>query len=147
MKNDIKSIAEELFLAMGFDVAVGVELRGDYFEISVVSGEADFLIGSRGRNLQDIFQVLRALLRIRLGEKILFTLDVNGYLRRKEETLREIARAVAERVRRSRYSLTLKPMPARERRVIHLELASFPDIVTESIGVEPERRMVVKPYP
>src|SRR3989344_3012522 len=143
----IKSITEEFLAAMGFEVAVEIFPQNECVEIRVVSQEADKLIGSGGRTLEDVRHILRALFRAQLQEKTFFTLDVNGYIRRKEELLRDLARVMAERVRRSNRALTLKPMTARERRVIHLELAGLPDIITESIGMEPERRLVVKPYP
>lgn len=143
----IKSITEEFLTAMGFKVSVEILPQNEIVEISIVSQEADKLIGSGGKTLEDVRHILGALFRAQLQERFFFTLDVNGYLRRKEEFLRELARVMAERVRRSKRALTLKPMPARERRLIHLELAGFPDIMTESIGSEPERRLVVRPYP
>ena len=112
----IKVITEEFLGAMGFEVTVEVSPQSDLFEIRVASQEADKLIGTGGRTLEDVRHVLSALLRFRVGQRIFFTVDVNGYLRRREEFLRELARVIAERVRRSQQALTLKPMPARERR-------------------------------
>lgn len=143
----IKSITEEFLASMGFEVSVEILPQNEIMEIIVVSQEADKLIGVGGKTLEDVRYILGALFRAQLQERFFFTLDVNGYLRRKEEFLRELARVMAERVRRSKKALTLKPMPARERRLIHLELAGFPDIMTESIGSEPERRLMVRPYP
>lgn len=145
--DDIKTHTEEFLAAMGFDVSVAVDIEGGFFDIHITTNEADYLIGSGGRNLQDLHHVLKIFLSNRLQERVLFSLDVNGYMRRKEEYLRELARAMAERVRRSQEALTLKPMIPRERRIIHLELAAFPDIITESVGVDPERKLIVKPYP
>lgn len=132
---------------MGFDAGVEVVSQGGFFDITVTSQDGYYLIGSGGKNLEDIHRVLRLFLCARIGERVFLSLDVNGYMRKKEEFLRELARAMADRVRKSKETLTLKPMSPRERRIIHVELASFPDVITESVGVDPERRLIVKPYP
>ncbi len=147
MVDAIKVHTEEFFTAMGFEAEVEITVQGEFFDVSVTVPDAHWLIGSGGKNIGDLYYVLRLFLASRLGGRVLFVLDVNGYMRKKEEFLRELARAMADRVRRSREPLILKPMSPRERRIIHTELASFPDIVTESAGEDPERRLTVKPYP
>jgi len=61
--------------------------------------------------------------------------------------LKELAKSVADEVALTKKERILEPMSAYERRIIHLELASRPDVTTESIGKEPKRRVVIKPYP
>jgi spoIIIJ-associated protein len=74
-------------------------------------------------------------------------LDINSYRESRKNELAEIALQVAKRVRRTKKTVVLEPMPAFERRIIHLKLAEQPDIITESIGQEPERRIMVRLYP
>ncbi|MCD6402414.1 hypothetical protein J7L36_00985, partial [bacterium] len=74
-------------------------------------------------------------------------LDINKYKKKKTEYLKELANSVADQVALTKKEKVLPPMQAFERRIIHLELADRSDVTTESIGKEPERRVVVKPYP
>jgi len=74
-------------------------------------------------------------------------IDVNNHKEIRKNELNEIAIDAAKKVRRTKEALTLEPMSAYERRIIHLKLAELPDIVTESTGEEPERRLVVRLYP
>jgi spoIIIJ-associated protein len=74
-------------------------------------------------------------------------IDISGYKKKKIEYLKELARSIADEVSLTKKEIILDPMPSFERRIIHLELASRPDVTTESIGKEPKRRVVIKPYP
>ena len=69
--------------------------------------------------------------------------DIEGYRRRREEQLREIAQRVASRVRTSGQAVTLEPMLAYERRIVHLSVQGQPGLKTESVGMEPNRRVVI----
>jgi len=80
-------------------------------------------------------------------ENFYIDLDVNDYKKKKSEYLRELARDTANDVVLTKKEKMLEPMPAYERRVIHLELAGRTDVASESVGQEPERRVVIKPFP
>jgi len=117
-----------------------------YFNIMTV--DARILIGARARNLAALEYLVRRL--VERGEPEAgrgFFLDVNGYRVRSLEELKVEAKAVARKVRLYRTELTMKPMTPFERRIIHIALAEYPDITTQSIGEDPSRRVVVKPYP
>jgi spoIIIJ-associated protein len=79
----------------------------------------------------------------RLGEWTRVLVDVEDYRGRRERQLREIAERAAERVKESGKMLQLEPMPALERRWIHLALREHPEVATQSIGEEPHRRVVI----
>ena len=68
---------------------------------------------------------------------------IEGYRKRREEQLREIARRVASRVKASGQAVTLEPMLAYERRIVHLAVQDAPGVKTESVGVDPNRRVVI----
>ena len=115
--------------------------------LSVYTPEnAKFLIGKNGQNLKSLEQVLRAMFLKKMPEITNIVVDVNDY--RKSQLLQviDIARQVVARVRNTQKAEALAPMSAYERRIVHMELASCPDIATESIGAEPNRRIVVKPF-
>ncbi len=116
--------------------------------INVVTDQARLLIGTRARHLLALEHLLKRLLEkhVPLDARGFF-LDVNGYRLHHIEALKAEAKNMAKKVRLYRTELVLKPMPAFERRIIHMALAEYPDITTESIGEGYSRRVVIKPYP
>ncbi len=73
-------------------------------------------------------------------------LDINNYKKNKEEKLKEIIKKIAKQCSYKKESFTFPPMNAYQRRLVHMEIANHPDLTTESIGEEPERRVVIKPF-
>jgi spoIIIJ-associated protein len=71
--------------------------------------------------------------------------DVEGFRRRREQQLRRMARRAAEQAVDRGRTVTLEPMPANERRIIHIELRSHPGVVTESVGIGRQRKVTVIP--
>lgn len=115
------------------------------FNIEV--NDARFLIGERGTNLASLEYLLKKIVQKKFPEAPNFSLDVNDYKLRRSEALREEVKSVAKKVRMYRKEIILKPMSAFERRIIHMALAEYPDITTESVGEDEDRRVVIKPYP
>ncbi len=72
-------------------------------------------------------------------------LDVNNYKKNKEEKLKEIIKKIAKQCSYKKESFTFPPMNAYQRRLVHMEIANHPDLITESVGEEPERKVVIKP--
>jgi spoIIIJ-associated protein len=146
----IKKIEEEVkefFSKMDFKVELRVSRKEDVFKVDVQTKEFQDLIGEKGKTLLEIQHLLNAILKKKMGEEIFLDLDIGGYKERKIKYLKELARSVADEVALTKKERILEPMPAFERRIIHLELASRSDVTTESIGKEPKRRVVIKPYP
>ena len=81
----------------------------------------------------------------KMDSRVLVTVDVEHYHRRREETLQNLAHRMASRVRQSRRPVTLEPMPANERRIIHLALSGDQGVVTGSIGMGDDRKIVIRP--
>lgn len=153
----IKKIIEEFFKKTTFEVEIEVLPPQDLtLPINIKTEDPQILIGEQGQTLLEIQHLLKTILKRNLKnfsadklkeENFYIDLDINNYKKKKIEYLRELARSVADEVSLSKKEKELVPMPAYERRVIHLELASRNDVTTESIGQEPERRVVIKPYP
>ncbi len=112
---------------------------------NVKTVDSGMLIGQYGANLGALQYLTRVLAHKQLPESVHFVVDVEGYKKAREEFLRELARQAADRVRETKEAVLLKPMLAYERRVVHSEIADLPDITTESVGEEPERRILIKP--
>jgi len=113
--------------------------------LKLKSEEPRVLIGKNGRTLNEIQHLLRIILRKKFLENFFLDIDINSYKEKKIEYLKEIAREAADNVSLIKKEKILEPMSAYERRIIHLELAKRLDITTESIGQDPERRIVVRP--
>ena len=107
---------------------------------------ASFLIGKNGQNLKALEHVLRAML-VKEGVDGTIVLDINDYRKSRADYLIDVAKQAVMRVRNTQKAEALFPMSAYERRIVHMELAAHPDISTESIGSEPQRRVIIKPYP
>lgn len=147
---EIKKIIEEFFQKTTFEVKIEFLPQRDLIlPIDLKTEEPEILIGQRGQTLAEIQHLLKAILKRKIETKELFYLDIdiNDYKKKKLNYLKELAKSTAEEVVLTKKERILPPMPAFERRVIHLELAAYPNITTESLGQEPERRVVVKPYP
>jgi len=143
----IKKEAKEFFSKLGFEVEIKVSKAESAFRVNVETKQFQELIGEKGKTLLEIQHLLNAILKKKMGQEIFIDLDVGGYKERKIKYLKELARSVADEVALTKKEKILEPMPAYERRIIHLELASRPDVTTESIGKEPKRRVIIKPYP
>jgi spoIIIJ-associated protein len=144
-----QEILERLLELMGFDVTV--ELRdGDTSRLNVI-GDGDekealgALIGRKGERLSALQHLVNLMLSRRMGDWTRVLVDVEDYRGRRERQLVEIARRAAERVIETGKMLQLEPMSALERRWVHIALREHPDVVTQSVGEEPNRRIVVLP--
>lgn len=130
--------------AMGVEATIQTREDAEALFVNVDGTEAGLLIGHHGQTL-DALQFLTNLAASRVESGARVVLDVEGYRRRREETLSRLASRLADRVRRSGERVALEPMSAHERRVIHMALAEHPHVATESEGEEPNRRVVIVP--
>jgi spoIIIJ-associated protein len=113
--------------------------------LDIEGDDLGLLIGRRGSTLAALQYMVNVMVTRKLGSRALVTVDAEHYHRRREDTLRGLARRMADRVRNSRRPVTLEPMPAAERRIIHLELSEDSDVVSGSVGVGDERKVVIRP--
>ena len=144
----IKAEIEKFFGKMTIDVKIkSLSQREETLFVNLKTEEPQILIGEKGQTMLAIQRLLRVITRRKVPEIFYIDLDINDYKKKKIEYLRETARSVADEVTLTKKEKILEPMPAYERRIIHLELADRQDITTESIGEELERRVVIKPYP
>jgi spoIIIJ-associated protein len=101
------------------------------------------LIGRKGERLSALQHLVNLMLSRRMGAWTRVLVDVEDYRGRRERQLTELAHRAAERVIESGTMLQLEPMPALERRWIHLALRDVAGVATQSIGEEPQRRIVI----
>jgi spoIIIJ-associated protein len=145
-----EAILAQLMEHLGFDVDVVVE-TGETNRLNVVGTDAEehealgALIGRKGERLSALQHIVNLMLSRQMGEWTRVLVDVEGYRGRREQQLREIALRAADKVVESGKMLQLEPMPALERRWIHLALRGHASVGTQSIGEEPNRRIVIIP--
>jgi spoIIIJ-associated protein len=113
--------------------------------LDVDGDDLGMLIGRRGETLVSLQYILNLMLARRLGQRVMVGVDVGGYRRRREESLRGLANRIADRVRSTGQSITLEPMPPNERRIIHIALSDDPDVMTVSIGEGEGRKVAITP--
>ena len=107
--------------------------------------ELGILIGRRGQTLACLQYMVRLIVAHKLEAPVLIVIDVNGYKQRRYQSLRALAERMAEGVAASGEPFTLEPMPAYERRIIHVALADHPDVTTQSTGIADARKVVILP--
>src|SRR5205814_59324 len=136
-------VLKTLLEKMGVDAQVTLDDRPGMEGLEVEGGDLGALIGRGGENLVALQQIVSAITSKSVGRTVHVPVDVEGYRRRREEQLREIARRIASRVKASGQAVTLEPMLAYERRIVHLAVQEQPGIKTESVGMDPNRRVVI----
>jgi len=121
------------------------EYEGDDHELilDVTGGNLAVLIGRHGRTLDALQMVLSSLMSARLRFHYPVVVDIEGYKMRRKDKLRTIALSAAARAKRQHSKVTLPPMNAYERRLVHLALVDDPDVTTHSEGEDPSRRVIV----
>jgi spoIIIJ-associated protein len=118
------------------ETPVLVDIRGD--DLSV-------LIGRRSETLNALQYIAGLIVSKQAGHYVQLVVDVEGYRNRRERQLRQLARRMAEQAIRSRRKQVLEPMSASDRRIIHIELRTNPEVDTLSIGEEPNRKVTILP--
>lgn len=149
-KDEVASIATEvletLIKAMGIAAEVCVTQAPTEEQPMALDIEGDdlgILIGRRGQTLASLQYVVRLIVAEKMKMWVPINVDVAGYKKRRYESLRGLALRLAEQVKRNRRLITLEPMPADERRIIHLALADHPDVATESMGEGETRKVAI----
>lgn len=147
----IESVAKGLISGMGFPAEVSVEplpasQAGFLCSVRVAEGQ-NFLIGQYGMNLAALQHLTRILVRKKLQEKLDIIVDINDYFTEKKQLLEKEAALALEEALQNNISVALRPMLPYERKIVHAFLSLNKSVVTESVGVGEERKVMVRPKP
>lgn len=155
LAQEASEVASTLLDKMGLLAAVEIVERGGEVDratdevsplcLNIVGDDLGILIGRRGETLRDLQFLVRLILSRRLGIWPNLVLDVEGYKAKRAKTLGALALRMADRVRKTGVLMALEPMPAYERRIIHLTLRDDPDVYTESTGDGDARKVQILP--
>ncbi len=142
---DVKEFLDKVFAAMEMSVNVKVTENPEEHEVSIELEGDDMgvLIGKRGQTLDSLQYLASLVVNKSSDEYIRVKVDTENYRERRKETLENLARNIAHKVKRTRKPVSLEPMNPYERRVIHSALQNDKFVCTHSEGEEPYRRVVV----
>lgn len=146
-KENIKKIIEEIFRYTGCTLSSCEFLDEDGMSWCMIeTPDSRFMIGREGETLRSLNHIIRKMVEKNSEDDSLKKLfiDINGYQKKKVENLKNIAHMMAERARYFKNNIDIDPMPAYERRIIHMFLEGSKDIMTESEGYGNKRHIVIK---
>jgi spoIIIJ-associated protein len=143
--SQVTEILDKLLGLMDVEGKVEVLSAELPLQLNVKGDDLGILIGRRGQTVAALEYVTKLIVVQRLKTWLPLTVDVGGYKKHRRDSLEKLALYLAEQVKSRRRSTPMEPMPADERRIIHLALADHPDVRTESIGEGENRKVVILP--
>ena len=130
---------------MGVEVEIEVEQEDNRVTFHLSGEKIALLIGRRGKTLNALQYLTQLVLNKQTTQFYAVTVDAEGYRQRRKETLIDLAQKMADKASRVKRKVTLEPMPAYERKIIHTALQDEKTVSTYSNGNEPHRHIVIKP--
>ncbi len=148
-----EEVLRELLSKMSIDGTVTSRLGTDLIDdgetppmvLDITGSDLGLLIGRRGETLRALQFITRQILNKEMGHWVPVVVDVESYLVRRRKTLQQLAMRMADRVVFSGRRVALEPMPAQERRIIHMQLRDHDKVYTESTGEGERRKVVILP--
>ena len=140
----IKNVLEKMSVSVeDFETTT----EGEEIFINIKSSEKGFIIGRRGENLDALQYLTTLAVNRNSGEHVKIALDIGGYRDERVKTLENLALRLAAKAKKTRRNVSLEPMNAYERKVIHSALQNDKSITTYSVGEEPNRKIVISCKP
>lgn len=145
VENDAKNFLKEVFAAMDMIVEVDVQYKEEEksMDVELNGDDMGVLIGKRGQTLDSLQYLVSLVVNKNAEEYIRVKVDTENYRERRKETLENLAKNIAYKVKRNKRPVSLEPMNPYERRIIHYALQNDKYVTTHSEGDEPFRRVVV----
>jgi spoIIIJ-associated protein len=155
-EQEIATVSEEVLKGILelMNVEATVELKYAYemagpdiapIALDIKGNDLGILIGRRGQTLASLQHIVRLIVAHQLKARAPVTIDVEGYKQRRYRELQELSLSLARKVETSGQSITLEPMPANERRIVHLALTENTNVLTRSIGEGEVRKVIISP--
>ena len=145
LEDKAKAFLEDVFAAMHMTVLVEISYDENEktMDIDLKGDDMGVLIGKRGQTLDSLQYLVSLVVNRDTGDYIRVKVDTEDYRKRRKETLENLAKNIAYKVKRTRRSVSLEPMNPYERRIIHSALQNDKFVTTHSEGDEPYRHVVV----
>ncbi|MCI9063196.1 MAG: KH domain-containing protein [Clostridia bacterium] len=142
-EENVRVFLDEISKLLGEEVTYNIVKNQYGLNVNMVGKDVGFLIGYRGDTLYSFQNILSTIASKGLEYRIRLILDIEGYKAKREKTLQDLAEKIAKTVVKTRRDVTLEPMQAYERKIIHSKLQDNKKVTTKSIGEEPRRRVVI----
>ncbi|MBF0449407.1 MAG: Jag N-terminal domain-containing protein [Candidatus Magnetomorum sp.] len=140
-------VLKKIVEAITDDAAVSCSVRQGQIFFHIQGGNSAVLIGKHGQSLEAMqFLIDKIINKTRFKQKVRVRIDIEGYLRVREDNLTKLALRLGEKVKRSKRPETVSPMNAHDRRIIHLALKNDSTLKTQSIGSGYYRKLVIFPH-
>lgn len=145
VEDEAKKFLNDIFAAMKMEVVINVKYNEEEknMDIEFSGDEMGVLIGKRGQTLDSLQYLVSLIVNKNSEEYIRVKVDTENYRERRKETLENLAKNIAYKVKRTKRSVSLEPMNPYERRIIHSALQDDKYVTTHSEGEEPFRRVIV----
>jgi spoIIIJ-associated protein len=142
----IEEMVTHMLLLMGIGAQVKIRLEDEIHRVEIETAGVDgLLIGKKGESLDDIGHLLRRMVGKQLKKSVRMDVDVGGYKKRRGSALRNRALSLASRAKATGKEMQMEPLPAAERRLVHLALANDPQLKTYTIGDDDLKTVVISP--
>jgi spoIIIJ-associated protein len=146
MESKVAEILENILGQLSLEGSFDIEEKEDGVFVFIETEDAGQLIGHQGETLSSLQLIINLILSKQMGEESKrVILDVAGWRKEREEELAHKARGWAEDVKESGIEKVLPPMPAWQRRIVHMTIEQTPGVKSESMGERDERHLVIKP--
>ncbi len=142
--SNISSFLEKFLKQISEELTYNISNDEYYILVEIIGENTNSLIGYRGETLNALQTLLTSIANKDVEEKVRVILDISGYKEKRKIVLEELAEKISKTVIRTGKSVTLEPMPAYERKIIHSKLQNSKKVTTESVGEEPHRKIIVK---
>ncbi len=151
VKTRVHEIVKKMLQLMKTYAVATVEVKNSedddrtIISVDIEGDDLSFLIGRHAETLNAIQYMISLMVSHEFSQWIPIQVDIQNYRSRREKELQKLARRMADQVVASGRKQTLEPMPANERRIIHIELRKRDDVFTESVGEDPYRKVYIHP--
>lgn len=143
IKNVEEFLKEWIKNIPGESIEYSVAQSDFYVKVDINGEDLNYLIGHRGETLNNLQSILSCIASKGSEYKVRVVLNICGYKEKREKALEELAEKLEKTVIRTRKSITLEPMTAYERKIIHSKLQNSNKVTTSSVGEEPYRKVVI----
>jgi len=143
-ENEAREVVEDLLQRMKIDYQIEkVEWENGVTRINIVGNDMGLLIGRKGETLNALQFIAGLMINRKREEKMRIILDVEDYRKKREQSLEALALRLSEKVKQTQKNVIMRPMSPQERRIVHTVLQEDPQLVTYSMGEEPNRKVVI----
>lgn len=139
----VREFLTGVLAGMGVQLEVETEIQDGVVTAFLEGDDSGMIIGKFGQTLDSLQYITNVVAGKKTSRKVKVVIQVGDYRRRREASLRRMAKAMAYKVLKTKKKMALAPMPPQDRRIIHLALSNFRNIATSSEGVGPDRRVVI----